>query len=213
MFDELYRKIILEEAERVQRQNAEFDPRPYKRVVSDDTDFYNRYLLPLNKDGKLLISRFQKNTFRVEGYYEDIKTFFEKLKVDKDFLEKPADFELVAPMFTLADKEYTHNYNLDEGFRPVEAFDKIATMSINNLSRSVVCGRWFDFYEQVKDAPYPTRIKRCKPKDLLKSLDAFLDTRNINKDGLYVVVEFFVNCEFLQAANGRLDQNSTTIVM
>ena len=144
MFDELYRKIILEEAERVERQNAEFDPRPYQRVVCGDTDFYNRYLLPLNKDGKLLISRFQKNTFRVEGYYEDIKTFFEKLKVDKDFLEKPADFEVVAPMFTLADKEYTHNYNLDEGFRPVEAFDKIATMSMNNLSRSVVCGRWFD---------------------------------------------------------------------
>lgn len=213
MFDDLYRKIILEEAERVERQNAEFDPLKFRRVVADDTDFYNRYLLPLNKDGKLLISRFQKNTFRVEGYYEDVKKFFNSLKVDKDFLEKPADFEVVAPMFTLADKEYTHGMNLDEGFRPIEAFDKLATMSMNNLTRSIVCGRWYDFYELQKDASFRTRIKRCTPKDLIKSLDFFLETHSINKDGLYIVVEFFVNCDFLKPANSRMDENSTTIIM
>lgn len=213
MFDELYKKIILEEAERVERQNAQFDPIKFRRAVADDTDFYNRYLLPLNKDGKLLISRFQKNTFRVEGYYDEIVTFFNKLKVDKDFLEKPSDFEVVAPMFTLADKVYTHGMNLDEGFRPIEAFDKLATMSMNNLTRSIVCGRWYDFYELQKDANFKTRVKRCTPKDLVKFLNDFLDTHNIDKNGLYIVVEFFVNCDFLKPANSRMDENSTTVVM
>ena len=213
MFSELYRKIILEQAERIERENAEYDPLPYRRVVCSDTDFYNKYLAPLNKDKKLLISRFQKNTFRVEGYYEDIKKFFNSFKVDKDFLEKPSDFEVVAPAFTLADREYTHGMNLDEGFRPIEAFDKLATMSMNNLTRSIICGRWYDFYEVLPKAQFPTRVKKCAPKRIGELLDTYLKDNNIEKDGLYVVVEFFVNCEFLQAANGRLQENSTTIVM
>lgn len=213
MFQDLYRKIILEEAAKEVRQNAQYDPHPFVRAISNDTDFYKKYLAPLNKDGKLLISRFQKNTFRVEGYYEDVKPFFNKLKVDKDFLEKPSDFELVAPQFTLADKEYTHNMNLDEGFRPIEAFDKLATMSMNNLTRSIICGRWYDFYEVKTGASFATRVKKCAPKRIVELLDNYLKDNNIEKEGLYVVVEFFVNCEFLQAANSRLEQNSETIVM
>lgn len=210
MFNELYRKIILQEAE---RQNAQYDPLPYRRAISTDTEFYNKYLAPLNEDHKLLISRFQKNTFRVEGQYEDVKKFFNKLKVDKDFLEKPSDFEVVAPQFTLADREYTHGMNLDEGFRPIEAFDKLATMSMNNLTRSIICGRWYDFYELLPNASYTTRVKKCAPKKIAEYLDSYLKDNNIIKDGLYIVVEFFVNCEFLQPANSRLEENSRTIVM
>lgn len=213
-FDKLYRKIILEETAKEVRQNAEWNPYPLPpNACIGDTDFYKRYLAPLDPNKKLIISRFQKNTFRVEGNYQDVKAFLNKLKVDKDFLEKPSDFEVVAPAFSLADKAYTHIKNLDEGFRPVEAFDQLATMSYNNLTRSIICGRWYDFFELLPNAKYPTRIKKCAPKKLVEYLEEFLKTNNIDKERTYIVVEFFVNCDFLRPANSRLEQNSTTIVM
>lgn len=202
-FDDLYRKIILEDS--IQEDWDKFQTRYIKQIDNDD-QFFEEYILPISD--KVNTHKSLENTFRVQGKYTDVIDFLKKFKVDKKFLENPQEFQLIAPMIVLSTNYFEHKNQFNEGFLPNEAFDKYSTMVNNNLTHTIVQGRWQNFYQKLEEFDYQTRVKTCTPKQLINHIKHLLELNNITdtKD-LYLCLQFYINCRGVW--NGRLDEHST----
>lgn len=184
--DDLYKRIIIEETEEL--------PSSWFRQITKDTEFLQKYILPLAKKYFVYPEKARMNTFRLTGTFKNVKDFLSNFKVDKEFLEQPKEFFICSPMYSFCDDAYTHILNRDEGF-PVDTVDPYSTLASQNKFRFANFGRWYELIDDI-DTVEQIRVKRCTPAEFAKLLSskAYEDLYGINDD-IVICIEFQVNCE------------------
>lgn len=196
MFDQTYRKIILEQA--IQQDLQTVDTM-FFRKITDSNQFLKTYMYPLNKDNRLVIGKSMEDVFRVYGKLDDIFNFLQKFRVDQKFLQDPSTFILVAPSIVLSTQAITHLYNFDQRPLPPTAFDQ-NNVNFNSLLPGIIQGRWIDLYFNDQNG-FPLRVKRSTPKQLIKHIKNLIQTHNIQTDNLSIAVEFYINCRGCSSVN------------
>ena len=183
-FNALIKNIITEAAEN------EDDEQRIKNVYHCN-EFYNRFLWQLSLDDKVLLTRQRNNVFLVGGLFKDVIKFFNDLKVDKDFMDEPKDFEIYQPMYTFGDTQ--HNMNRDEQYPSSKGLtpNSITTHDDDNLVRRVIEGIWKEFNENVKKGTKLLKVQPNKLKKYIKEVQKEYDLTNDDQ----IFIEFTVNCE------------------
>ena len=186
-FNNYIKNIILE-------QVTEDKDEKYIKLVYHCNEFYVRYLSPLADEYNVSITKQRNNVFLAFGTFENIIKAFNNLKVDEMFMEKPADFVIVAPMYCFNDAEYEHKMQRGELYAPAFISAGVPTPTthdVDNVARNVVFGRWFDFYQNEKKGQKLLTITPSKFKKYIKEVQKKYDlTDNDN-----IFIEFSVNCE------------------
>lgn len=200
--NDIYNKLIFENSED-----------QWIRKITKDSEFFDNYLKPLFDVACVEIVKARLNTFRIGGWFKDLKIALEKFKVDKfywddEILGKP--FTLYSPMIIFGG-DVTHFMNRDEGY-PVDTVDCNSLYASQNRNRAQMEGRWYE--PKVLDYKklgfdYPVRAKSATPVELIKMIEVLMEEQNRNPEFTFVVVEFVLNCENL--CNQVYDEETTFV--
>ena len=178
-FNNLIKNIIIESAE---------TPDDEQRI----NEFYNRFLYQLAIDHNVLLTKQRNNVFLVGGLFKDIIKFFDGLKVDKDFMDNPNEFEIYELLYTFDDEQYRHIMNRDEQYPDGQGYENVQTThDDDNLVRRVIHGRWNEFFENEKKGQKLLNVQPSKFKKYIKQIQKKFDLTNDDK----IFIEFNVNCE------------------
>ena len=183
-FNNLLKNIILE-------QVTEDNDDKYIKLVYHCNEFYNRYLADLAEDHNIGITKQRNNVFLAIGTFKDIISYFDHLKVDNMFMEKPEEFQICAPMYSFNDPEYEHRMQRGELYPQTSNQGVITTHDVDNKVRSTIFGKWFDFYENEKKGIKLLKLYPKKFKKYIKEIQKKYDC----KDEDIIYIEFSVNCE------------------
>ena len=184
-FNNLIKNIIIESAE------TPDDEQRIKNVYHCN-EFYNRFLYQLAIDHNILLTKQRNNVFLVGGLFKDIIKFFDGLKVDKDFMDNPNEFEIYELLYTFDDEQYRHVMNRDEQYPDGQGYENVQTThDDDNLVRRVIHGRWNEFFENEKKGQKLLNVQPSKFKKYIKQIQKKFDLTNDDK----IFIEFNVNCE------------------
>jgi hypothetical protein len=197
--NELYSKLIYENAED-----------KWCRIINNDTDFLNTYLVPLASKYEVIVCKARLNTFRIGGICKNVIEALSNFKVDDQFWNDEVlqrEFKLYSPLITFC--ENVHKMNLSEGY-PVNTVAQDSLYALRNITRAHVEGKWFEPKELTKNTEfdYPVRAKSATPKDLCKMIENLREELGYSADDV-VVVEFQINCENL--ANQLFDEHTVFV--
>ena len=174
--------------------------------------FFRAYILPLAEKYQIIAQKQRYNVFRITGLKQQLYDFLKNFKVDKSFMQDSKQFQILSPMCTFG--EIKHYYNngkparlfnrtFSEGNQLIDAGNiNPTTRSVDDLSQNKIQGRWFNLFdnsvknENVPDFNVPKRIRKIKPKDLIKQIQKLLKIFDI-KDDIEITIQFEVNCDKL----------------
>jgi hypothetical protein len=208
-FNNLYSKII-SEMTNSRLDDKDINEKNYTTAfissIHRTDDFYNAYIANNALKSKIFAGKDGENFFILFGYLKNIKDFLKSFKVDNEFIEKPENFEVFGPMYTLDDDKYAELLHTGdcEYFVP-ESNNTPCLNELSNIMRRIPRGRWYDIKQSIKNeasgVEIPYKIKSISPIDLSKTLDEIITDRD-----KAFFVKFGVNCEGL--SNINYDQNS-----
>lgn len=179
------KNIILE-------QVTEDKDEKYIKLVYHCNEFYNRYLVDLAEKCEIGVTKQRNNVFLAIGTFKNITKYFNELKVDEMFMEDPSQFAICAPMYCFNDKSFEHKMQRGEGYQPPIVKDGVVTThEVDNDFRSIIYGRWFDFFENEKKNEKLLKIEPSKFKKYIKNIQK----KNKLSDDDIIYIEFSVNCE------------------
>lgn len=184
-FNNLIKNIIIESAETTD------DEQRIKNVYHCN-EFYNRFLYQLAIEHNVLLTKQRNNVFLVGGLFKDIIKFFDGLKVDKDFMDNPNEFEIYELLYTFDDEQYRHIMNRDEQYPNGQGYENVQTThDDDNIVRRVIQGRWFEFFENEEKGQKLLNVVPNKFKKYIKQIQKKFNLTNDDK----IFIEFTVNCE------------------
>lgn len=161
------------------------------REMYHTNEFYLKFISTLAEECNVVATKQRENCFLVTGLLKNVEQFFNKLKVDSDFMDNPSDFKIYSPMFSYG--ETIHNLKYDEDY-PVYEQPGVATQThqIDNIVRHTVYGKWYNFFDETMNK----KIKAIKPNEITKYFKTMFPkaTKKFNEN-TDIFVEFQVNCE------------------
>ena len=183
-FNSLLKNIVLE-------QVTDDKDDKFVKLIYHCNEFYNRYLADLAEDYHIGITKQRNNIFIAIGTFKDIISYFDHLKVDDMFMEKPEEFQICAPMYCFNDPEYEHSLQRGELYPQTSNQGVITTHDVDNKVRTTIYGKWFDFYENEKKG---IKLLKLYPKKFKKYIKE-VQKKYKCKDDDIIYIEFSVNCE------------------
>lgn len=180
----LIKTIVLE-------QVTEDKDEKYIKFVYHCNEFYNRYLVDLAEKNNVAVSKQRNNVFLAIGSFDNIIKYFSTLKVDELFMEDPSKFTIISPIYCFNDDQYAHNMQRGELFPSTTYDNAVTTHDVDNKVRSIVYGKWMDFYQNEKRGQKLLTIEPSKFKKYIKEVQKKFE---LNDDDI-IYIEFSVNCE------------------
>lgn len=161
----------------------------YIKLIYHCNEFYNKYLVDLADECNIGVTKQRNNVFLTYGTVANLIKYFDKLKVDEMFMEDPKEFSILAPMYSFGDD--THLMQRGEAF-PITGSEQVPTThDVDNKVRSIVYGRWNDFYQNEKNGQKLLKVQPSKFKKYIKDVQKLF---KLDEDS-YMFIEFSVNCE------------------
>ena len=197
-FNNLMKSILWQDLLNVEPGAQPQDP-GWLRSICDTNLFFLRYLKDAAMKFNIVPTKQFENRFILMGSLTNMVKFLKAFKVDKDFMENPADFLFYAPTFMFGDQN--HYLNADEQFPEIDfmRYGVDNTHDMENALRQTFDGTWIELYQG--DGPKRVRIGKATPKDLAAELTKAVKMVNPEyEDSQMLWLKVEVNCQGLKNA-------------